>query len=116
MQGISAVKVFGWEAAFTERVRVARSDELKLNARVQRLNALSSSSMETVPILCALVSLPLPRSTSLLSSLASPFAAAAARTLVMDDGGSLLCSSHPRLGLSQEVDCLLFLAFWTAEV
>ena len=55
--GIQAVKVFGWERAFGERVRRARADELTHNARVQRLSAVSNAIMEAVPILCALASL-----------------------------------------------------------
>ena len=55
--GIQAVKTFGWERAFGERVRQAREEELKHNSRVQRLSAISNAVMEAVPIVCALASL-----------------------------------------------------------
>ena len=57
VHGIQAVKAFGWEPAFGERVRRAREEELRHNLRVQRLSAVSSAVMEALPIVCALASL-----------------------------------------------------------
>ena len=57
VHGIQAVKAFGWEPAFGERVRRARDEELRHNLVVQRLSAVSSAVMEALPIVCALASL-----------------------------------------------------------
>ena len=61
VQSIQAVKVFGWEPAFFERVRTARAEELGHGASVQTLNALSQAFMECVPIGCALATLSVPK-------------------------------------------------------
>ncbi|KAJ1450288.1 P-loop containing nucleoside triphosphate hydrolase protein [Pelagophyceae sp. CCMP2097] len=54
---IFAVKIFGWESAFSKTVFTARQTELRHGLRLATLQAWSSTAMEAMPILCAFASL-----------------------------------------------------------
>jgi ATP-binding cassette, subfamily C (CFTR/MRP), member 1 len=75
LQGVRAIKLYGWEAAFEEVIASIREEELKSVGTAARVNAAVWTFMQSAPILVAIVTLVVYAATSTSFTVSTVFTA-----------------------------------------